>query len=190
MWDTAQTKNTAQCKQPGCSSPEATASIPGSSCDAGGSLTKQPGSACSPVPILDWFTFTGIMRHENCAGQDLKASLICKESRNGPSLPECSRASHPQCLWHWHGQTCSTHPKHTTLPTALHCCAPSQRQCTHPSPSAKETGAKHGLLAFPCPLLRKCISHGTSVCVVKDKLCNHCIRAKHGMMHKPDSDSF
>lgn len=56
VWDTAQTKNTAWCKQPGCSSPDATAmSITGSSCDAGSSLTKQPNSrlpACANFRLV------------------------------------------------------------------------------------------------------------------------------------------
>lgn len=43
-------------------------------------------------------------------------------------------------------------------------------------------------VSFPLSILMKYISHRTSVCVVKDKLCTHCTRTKHGILYKPDSE--
>lgn len=140
---------------------------------------SSPTPACLPVPILDWFTFTGIMRHENCAGQDLKAALISKESRSGSLLSKHGRASHP----------CSIHPTHNTSHCPALLCA-FQKAIHTSKPFCKGNWSKTWFVSFPLSILRKYIPRGTSVCVVKDKLCNHCTRTKHGIVYKPDSDSF
>lgn len=133
-----------------------------------------------------------LRNNESCAGQDLKLLWFVRKatvghgsrSTGGPAIPSALGTAMARAA-------ASTTTQHnTTLQGALHCSGPSESQLTHLSPAAKETGARHSLLALPCQFLRKCISHGTSACVVKDKPCNQCIRTKHGIIYKPDSDSF
>lgn len=56
-----------------------------------------------------------LRNNESCAGQDLRAALICKESHDGPWLMKHRQARHPERLGH--GQSCSIH--HSTQ----HCTA-------------------------------------------------------------------
>lgn len=104
-WDTPQTENRRWSKQQDCSSPDATASITGCSCDAGSPLTKQPDSC-----LLARANFRPVYLRGNNETRELclKAALIRKESRSRLSFPKHNQASQPK-------QPSS--PKHTTLLT-------------------------------------------------------------------------
>lgn len=105
-------------------------------------------------------------------GKNLKAALICKESHSMLSAPKHRADQPPQ-----HGGTADARAAATlseandTSDWYTLMCASSQwllRGNLHDylSLSAKKIRASHGLLASPCPFLRKYISHGINVCMV------------------------
>lgn len=143
---------------------------------------SSPTPACCPLTRFGGFTFVGITRDQNCAGQpksrfDSSGNLQDTVIPTRPAPP-----SHCQSIL----------PEAYQTPDRW---VPSTRLFTHlVQPFCDENWGKPWFASFPlaCLFFFKKIHFPLYKCAcgLQAKLCHRCIRTKHGIKRQPDSDSF